>query len=156
MPFPDEVLVIVMLYADMKTLRRLATTCKNANAMYHSNYFINACYNLTNNNVDKDLNKININRYIHHLKFGNGRYMFQDGEEEYCQASLNYLYHGEHGFSMDYNYLDNYILPERQCENIYYKDDCDRDEFIYRDEPMTREELDKELDEIAMNIANLL
>lgn len=153
MQLPDEPLFIVMLYADMKTLRRLATTCKNANAMYHSNYFINTYYNLIQNNVDKDLHRININRAKRHIIFGND-IIYKDGEEAYYDAAMGDLYHGDgHDFSTDDSYLDDYILPQRQCENMYYKDDCDRDEFIYRDDPMTKEELDKELDEIAINIA---
>ena len=150
MQLPDEALFVVMLYADIITLRRLATTCKSANDIYHNNYFMNAVYDLI---LDNDnMGEINIHRAKRHFIFGDGYIGYNDGEEAYYDAAMGDLYYGDsHDFSTDNTYLDDYILPPRTT-NIYDRDDYDGDEFIYRDKVMTKEELDEELDEIALNI----
>lgn len=162
MQVPDDILFTIMLYSDFKTLRRMATTCKSADKIHRSAYFLDAItFVIQPLNIDLNINKakrdFKFNDYIvdyivdgneyHDIAFNeiyidNGRVNDKYIQEYYgVVTNKNYI----NTFMGNNYYLDDYILPPRTID-----DGCDRDEFIYRD-IMTEEELDAELNEYFAN-----
>lgn len=130
MQVPNEVMFVIMLYADFKTLRRIATTCKGVNTIYHSTYFSNTLCTLCNKEET----------YFYSLVYIMNKYWIGN------IANYDFVHNN--------TYLDDYILPPRTY-NLYDMDNYDDyDEYIYRDDVMTKEALELELDEIASNITN--
>jgi hypothetical protein len=143
MQIPDEALFTIMLYADDKTLRRIATTSTQGYKIYNDAYFLNQKA-FIEPNAD---NFMNVNRAKHCFRFDQmislRDYALFHGVMSTCNIPTVIIDNEK------YDYLDEYILPPRTPYDTM--DDYDHDEFIYHD-TCSLKELYDELDDIAKKI----
>lgn len=148
MQIPDEALFTIMLYADDKTLRRIATTSTQGYKIYNDAYFLDQ-----QDFIEPNANNfMNVNRAMHEYKF-HAYVSLSNYNANYESYKIAYKYRMKgldvNLYNKEYDYLDEYILPPRTPYDTM--DDYDHDEFIYHN-TFTLQELDEELDNIAETI----